>query len=743
MPGTTDPTTQIMLNAEPLLQFLPLVTPINHSILYEQKKLKAPLTEALREKLPPVEMRAAEAMDILLRTPAFKHEFEYSGIMLYLNVIMLNTLILIDHYHDPEFQYAKNPQLFLNNATQTGSQLYIGGYVAMLRCKLDMQFDYIKALVKKCHPSDLFKGHHYKFANAITTAYRDISDTVDEAAQFMATHQEVIDAALAPEVRFEFYQQHIETLMFGMQFPIILTSAKYRHKITTSLAKLDEIDKQMNDASHHLTLLMLKAKIEFHIFRKEKRAIQLVLEAKTELHRLALFNDDFSDASLHYFNNHVNLLHLSLYMPQFKTTNQHITYTLLHDMLDIILEAKESIHLAPSDLIGQWDEALDIVIKSSLYKLIREIENASLENLDTLKKFTLKLEQAAQLLSNQPMAQTVTDVQLSTIGHKRLIFSVIKNIEKHETIRREQAQENEIKFAALAKEEADYNKKFEETLKQFDKEARQEIIRKPKIISPKPMKLPAPQIIVAVNTPAEAARVPLTLAQYAQHYFSTRPPLHDIESLLDSVHDDDIAEAMLYIGDEYLIHNQMHNALVMYEKAIMQTQLQLTSHPELVNAISMQVEYTRTRIQKQLEASIAHEKHLLASRERFIMELGIAKLTQKGAPAKDRDPENPACHDNIYQHGEEEFRQMGIRKRERGEPVSYLTQNRLDHKAFQKECKQSLVKAKNILMLANANSATADPFPPLSANTATLFQAPKNKAPRQQHAQKKRRGKHK
>lgn len=724
-PKTIDRITDVNFDLEAIKPFLSLIPSLNHSIVIEGIELPSPITHYLHNKYRADNFNHLQNLDTLVRSTKDTCVVEFTVLIKYIDTLIDATQFIIGEYGHPLMMHVGHfPKVD-----------YYKGHASLLRCKLDRQFDFVRALQTKKQKSNLKPAQYTQINAKIASTYKEIAKTADHLKAFLDHLPAFAHGELQLDFKFRFYQAYTETLIYKSQ---ILDQKEKNHlnALPTDfcLTQMEETLSSLFNRALVIDFHLVKSRVELRINRNPKIAYAELETAKEKLTELAL-NLETSEDLIFDYNNQVSLVELSLYSHEMDKLHPKLpTLEFLREAANATKRIKESIHTASDKHKNEVSYVVQRVIEKMVLKLRKEIAFAKLDQLDSLNDDITLLKSMLPLVN---LAATDLKVEIARSYIANYVNDLIKLatlIQNRGQALKEHLENREKRYDELAKSEALYNENFDKTLAQFESEGKAAIAKRPKLITYIPAPLPALPSLNEIMPPAQPTTPILTLVEYAAEYIGM-VGIDRMESLLDNVRNEDHAEAQLYIGDEYFRSGRIHDALNAYEKAFQQTQLEATPNLRVLDAIILQLDYTKLLIEKRIKHVKAHQQLLKETRDSYIIELGKNALKIDGVHESELNVKNQRCWDRMYQRGQEEFIEIGKRKRSEGKPLSPETSMR-HQLASELEALNSAKSQSETIMNEVKTNYGKENFPALSANPSSLFQAKPEAAESQPKANK-------
>lgn len=710
-PKLKQPISNVNFDLEAIRPFLTLIPTLNHSIQIHGIELPSPITHYLKTERLKNDFEPITELDLYLRNNSTVFTCDYQILMKYINALIDAVTFIIETYDLP----------FLAHIRNLPKSDYIKGYASLLRCQLDRHFDYIRAMQDKKRTSNLKPAEFNQVNAKINLAYRSIADTTENAKKFFDQTDPAHLNELSIDFKFRFYQAYIETLIFKSQILDYKTQNQLKSLPTDyCLAQMEKSLENIRNPGLAIDFHLINSRIALRIHRNLQLAHEQLALAKDTLKKLAL-NVNFPIELVHEYNNHIILVELSIFSDTFDSEQNNLPpLSFLNEAGQAALAISESIHVASNKHKTEISFVVQRIIEASITQHKQAIQFSKLEQLSGFTDSINQLKQLIQLIHLSATKEKSEIAKSFAANYDTSIDSLLKLIKFREVSIKVAMEKSEKDFDELAKKEAQYDANFQKMLAQFETERKESVTKRPKMITYYIAPLPSLPTTNEISPPETPAPSPITVATHASAYFANTG-IDQVEGLLQTVKDEDHAEALLYIGDEYLKRGYIMLALGAYERAFQQTQLKLTEDTCVLEAIIMQLDHTKSLITKRIRHAEIHQQVLKQTREQYIINLGINALKIEGASDKDLNLKKQSCWDKIYERGNQEFIAIGMRKREAGKSLSEATMTQKEIAHTLSELKSALHHSNLIIGRVQASRNKAN-FPALSSHSSALFQ---------------------
>lgn len=749
-------------NLYPLKSFLLLTPPLSDTIAYYGEVFPSPIKAHVKLKLgiTDKEYQTATEIDQVLRfdqsggTPIATYE----KIMLQIDIMMCSIKYHFDHFDDEMMDSLKQMP---TSSHQMPTFIYfmqseyVKCYTALFRCKLDTIDQYIKRQRNMLNQENSALSKRVPGMPADTTIKRALEENVkagyamaekcitDATAQLESMKDEnsvIVDARW----KFQLYQRYVEILLFKST-----TERESNRRNIKSLGTRRWLDlaehyaKQINTIDHDMEFLILRARHDQCIDNSLAHAKKSI-EAADKLFAIYKASENATTTNIVHFTNHIAVVKMSIILERIEKNLKDVTHDILIEAIQTILNTKETIKFGMEMHRSELTIVLDMVLGVVESKIRSDLIYPKMEKLEALLRL---IELARESLSYFEITETI--IKFSSKHEQALnllhetVTGVIQVIKKQEVDNLEAA-------AKLAEKEAEYERNFEKSMKEFAKSTKS-ILNKRQIsivnfarLCPISSPTPATSANETAIEPATGEPTPPTLAQRAADYFQGCH-MTAIESFLDTLTPtDDRAAALLLIGDRYYRKQLFDKALLMYEACINETNLMPAPNEEVVEGLQIQLTCTKELIEKRIKYLEVSMNVLQQMRDQFIVKLGRQKLQQEGGPENAIELNEQELYEAAYERGYKEYVRLGENNRNQGKPLSEPAQHLQMQKGSLAFLKTTL-ELTSILMNKVSNKPSGENFPSLTSNPSALFKDGKktrmpnyNKAIGKQTRKKKR-----
>lgn len=702
---------KLLIPVEGVLRFQRVVLPLMHSIITNEGiEIPSPVSLYLGQFLGPELYSRVAMLDLQIRQLQRFTPLEYAELMeLYFGMLsMLHYGITC--YDDFERFYSNPPAK--SDLPKT--------YFEIIQERLIFRHQYIRELVA---------------AKSNTHGSKSDTKQINEEIRgvFIDTEQDYQLVQAVLEKGHPYYREMVEpNAIYGICQTVIeikLLKNTVLHdgkKNETEGAFIDyliglarsQVDKT-NDLDQRLCLMELEAKVSYHIKHDFKEAIALIAQAEK------MFVESQCDkSSREYQCIKVEMVaeRIIFMQPQLLIEKTISDLAPLRAALDLALTVKPILSYATEVTQQKLYLATSKYLSAYVSGLKRDLKEATLESCDPLQKNVLE---ALKYLSfvkalNDPAGEAKLLLRCEKIQNdlSKLMKDVRAKRDHLERAKIEDAQ----KLAELEKMQRDYDEKFDTLLKSFKEECTAKIVERTNKLPAHPVRKMANPVKVAASTVELEKPVELSVSKASIAFFKAHG-LEDAQALIDAQTADNKAEAMLYVGDKYLMIPRVKEALAWYEKAIDAFQGQVEPKLAVKEGIEMMLEITRQHLSNQLAMSIRRQQDMENSLYNQIIDWGIKACRQANVDAKTLAMRDQASIDIVYNAGWQEYVRRGMNNQKQVGQPSPATMEKKAILSDQKKIRRDLKKTIHLMKAVRAPAITQDKdFPVLTKNTATLYQ---------------------
>lgn len=706
--------TRVDFPAKEIRHFHRCVLPLMHTITTSAGiKMPSPVTLCLADELGyeifdrisniDLEFRNAKSLDAVT--------IEYQPMMeLYYGMLMM-LHYGITHYGEMEQLYRNPPKKLM----------FSMAYFDMIHDRLVVRYDYIKELVRRNRNAKVSSADNQMLYDEIKLAFVDVDDDYKLVDAILTKGYRYYRDSAIPLALFQIYQAVLEIKIYknsilndgkknaieGAVMDSILNLARNELKKLKELAGVDA-------QGEWLVLLELEAKVNFYVKHELDKAIELIAEADALLAQVHQADTkEYKLIKAGIVSQHIHFLSTKI-----SVENKERDSARLMEVLELALTVKPALeHARPNSKELLFNTSIDL-LKKYVACLKRDLKRATQETCVSLQTAVLSATKYLGLIKALSCDQIQADLVLQADKMQAELSALLKSA-RDKKLALHQAELNEAKNKAeLEKKQAEYEQQFEQLLAQFPEKCKEAIIERSN-------RLPVQSARIQEVPNASALPLPVTeepsvesVSRASLAFFATHG-LNEAEVFVAEQADENKAEAMLYVGDKFLLLPRVEEALSWYERAIVSLNQQKEVNASIEESIKMMLEVTRQLLLQQLAISIQRQKNLEASLYQRIINWGLDVCRQQGMNPKILGMRNKTSEAIIYEAGWKEYIRRGQVNKQGGRMPSMPALERQALKVTQESIRDQLEKTDHLMQSIKRPDFKPQDFP--SLNTASAL----------------------
>lgn len=637
----------------------------------------------------------------------------FNEVILYHSVLTMLVKEIINHYNDPEFEICRKNDI---SEYTFSHKCIVNCAIQICETNMTVRCGEVIAVHDQYYKSDGNVILSKKDLQHIEALYRDIDSAYQAGIKIFVGW---VEDGTFIKSHYQFLSAYLEVLIAKSQF-IKKNKKAGVSEILRCYEELCLLGKHPMLNVPEIENINLMAKIALNVEDDFDKARDLAASMDAWLNIFRMNPDHDPEEFICRFHLNV-LLKLGVHIKRFYAREvMHLSN--LIEQVEIMLSVKDTIKNADEHIKLQFFHLAEVLVTIAVGVTCTFLANSEL---DTLRAFYAYIESLINLIDTYSsrwskitpmMIGNKIESHRSTVeDSRRLVDEKIKKI-----IQEEEA--NQKRFTELEERIKKYDEEFERILKEFELDAKKSLPAQLKTAKKKLASQSKTQASVELTEVIEinAEEAPKSVSRRAREYFDSVSNIEEIESFSGMVAAEDKSEALLYIGDEYLVNMKIGSALTFYELALTELGFESSNKSELLLAIEISLESTNAILNKQIEYGKYYRDQTEANRRKFIINLGLRSWSQNHSKGEKLDLKKEETTVMLYDLGFEVFKAIGRQNNKMGLPLSTAAVKANDVKSrlaiFEGNQEQA-----NRLLAKVEQAKTVPEFPSLTESSVTLF----------------------